>query len=820
MIQGEWVVKRHWPYILLLVMVIAVAFRGVLFSGQGLMASLGGPGVTARGPVDAAAPTSVPVADAVAAYIDEPLAVYSAKLFDRGEWPWWNPHNGLGVPLQGNWQTSIGNPLRLLAHWFPDSPWIFDFTYLLRLLIGATGALLLASRLGLPLPAAFGAGVAFGLTGYFLRYLQMHHLNAEVWLPWLWLTADQLARRPRWTSLFGHGFVVYCVVTGGNPQPALLAAVATGLFCLWRWQQWGWAGFLRVVLCSVPPVLLASFYWIGGLEYVAESVHHHDTSFGGDAFTAAGALGLFLPKGYHLGHFGSVAPYIGFLTFLLAVMGVGRGLGKSAFLWGLLLLFGGKILGWWGTGWLGDLPGFSLVKLWKYLYPVAALALALLCGAGIAAVLAGTVSARRFLVSAAVALAALVILVAAALGAEEASPRDGQGRPYIEFVGWTALVWPVALVVFMGWATVFVRSTLRVVLVVGLLVTELVLAVPGDWMPRHDPFAKPDFIKALQRKDRPGSFRTFGLLGVLIPNQNAVFGIDDIRLHDGVFPRRYGEFVKRFLNPNVRHWPVFTGSDVGEQAQDTVTTGRDFNLMLLHQGVAEDIGASVKIDPFDSGYGRYLDLVNVKYLIFPVPADESGGARFREHARLLAASPQFDLFHEDEDAVVLERKTVLKRAFFPKRVEAVNDMEAAFEKMAAPEFDPADVAFLEASGLDVVDGSSIGAARFDEEKSSSTSFEFNVRTDSRRWVVISVYPYPGMRAEIAHRVQGKEVVESAEIVPADGALSAVLLPQGKCRLRLVYEPSFLWRARVLMLLGALGLLGMALWMVRNPSPVD
>ena len=90
----------------------------------------------------------MPVADAVAAYIDEPLAVYTAAVQARGESPLWNPHNALGVPLMGNWQTSIPSPLRLLVHWFPDSPTAFDITYLLRLLVAGSGALLLALHLG------------------------------------------------------------------------------------------------------------------------------------------------------------------------------------------------------------------------------------------------------------------------------------------------------------------------------------------------------------------------------------------------------------------------------------------------------------------------------------------------------------------------------------------------------------------------------------------------------------------------------------------------------------------------------------------------
>lgn len=797
-----------------LALVVAAAFWPVFLRGESLMAAMRGPGVTYEGPVDARAMLAPPVADSVASYIDEPLAVYTATLLDRREWPVWNPHNGLGVPLLGNWQTSIPSPMRVLVHAFPHSTWAFDATYLLRLLIGATGAALLAVRLGIAGWGAFASGVAFGLTGYFVRYLQMHHLNAEVLLPWLWLAADALARRPRPATLLGFAVVVYAVLVGGNPQPALVAAVVSGAFALWRAGVWGVKGLRRVVLAAVPPMLLAAPYWLAGLEYVRVAVHHHDARFGHDAYTAGAALGLLVPDvvapaavDYTL-----VAPYLGLVPIVLALAGLGRGPGRSVVLWGLLVLGVGKIAGAPGTGWIGDLPGFSMMKMFKYLYPAPALVLALLSGAGLTALVEAERARRRAVLAALAGLALLAGLTWAALDVCARAPVDREGVPLFTFAAWPGILWRVVLVGAIVAATAGLRPRARAAALAALVAVELVGATPSKWLPRLDPFGRPDYLAAFEHL-RPGSFRTFGVTGILIPNQNAVFGIDDIRLHDGMFPRRYGRFVRRFLNPNVRHWPVFTGEDIGELEADQVPHGLAVANLLLPQAVARGIGPSVKVPLYMPTPARYLDLLNVRYLITPMPPTAEERRLLRDFVAKWPPAGGYRIAHEGEDGLVIERTTALPRAFFPLQVDPVPDEDTAFEMLARDEFDPRRIAYLEVPADELGDHRpGAGAARVAAPVGStppSTEQVFEVYSEGPAWLVVSVYPYPGLQAEIERRVGGGLVREPARLVAANATVCAVRVPPGSSRLRLVYRPTWVGPGAALALAGLAALLAAA-----------
>jgi hypothetical protein len=774
-----------WLALLAVAGVVLAAFHPLWLWGDSCMAAQSSPGVTVRGPLAATAYGQLPLADAVAAYIDEPQAVLASRQLAAGHWPWWNPHNGLGVPLFGNWQSALLSPLRLLVLLFPDSTWAFDFTYVLRLLVAGVGACLLALRLGLPAAGAAACGVSFALTGYFLRYLSMHHLNAEVWLPFLWWAADRLAVQRRVKDLLVFVGVTFSVVVGGNPQPVLIAALGTAGFWLWRRRPWGARGLLVVLAAGIPAVCLASSYWLAGLEYVRESVHHHDATFGRDGYTAASALGFLLSRPYAEPAFNLVAPHFGFVPVVLALLGLGVGLGRSWFLWLALIVGAGKLANLWGTQWLGTLPGLSMMKIFKYGYPLPALALALLAGNG--AVHLATLPARAVVVRASAALGLLVLLLLAGMRADRAAAT-------LTLQATGDVVFRVVLLgVLLG--TWRLPAAARAWLAAAVLAGELVAAYPTRWLPRHAPFAKPPVLAAMH--ERPAASRTFGAVGIFIPNQNVVFGQDDIRLHDGVFPRRYGKFVRQFLNPNVRTWPVFTGEDLGERPDELMRLGHELHALLLPQGVAADVRKSTPVDITAPTPGRYFDLVNVEYFVLPALVKPLVEGWSQEH---------FRLEHADADALLVKRRTVLPRAFFPTRVEQVADEDAAFAAMARDDYVPREVAYLEGDLADAGSGIS-GSARV-ESRPAPADLIIAAQVAAPAWLVVSVYPYPGLTAS----VDGAP----ATLVPANGTLSAVRVPRGRHVVRLTYEPQTLPWARGLSWLGAGMLLALAFALARHP----
>jgi hypothetical protein len=746
----------------LVVLALLLAFRALWLHGDSLVAALASPGITQHGPVGGKG-GHLPVADGVAAYIDEPQAYLASRQLAEGRLPLWNPHNALGVPLLGNWQSSVLNPLRWLVQLAP-SPWMFDFTYLLRLLVAGIGAVLLARHLGASGIGAAAAGIAFALTGYFVRHLQMHHLNGEVVLPWLLLAADRLGQERSAFRCLATCAAVFATVTGGNPQPILIAGLTAAVFAATRLRRWGLRGAAWVLAAALPAVLLAAPYWLAGLEYVSVAEHHHKDQFrfGQDAYTAAGALGFFLPQPYAMaGWLDKTAPWLGAVPLLLAVLGAGRGVGRSVLWWSLLLLLGGKLANLPGTTWLGDLPGLEQSKLFKYLYPPCALALALLAGNGVEALREGGVTFRRLCVAAGVLAVPLLGTLVAGIAAANASPK-------IDFAGSLDVTVRGALVAALltcAWRRPPAQAGLAALVLLG---AELVLNSPSRWLARAEPFTRPSALAKL-RHEQPGSFRLFGVYGALIPNQNAVLGFDGLGVHDGVLPARFAVFARALIDPNMRHWPVLTGQDLGQAPPHTFTDGQELMRAMLPQRIAFDLLPPVKVDLTAPTPARYLDLLNVRYLVLPADLKPAVDALPAADYALAAA---------DQDLLLVERKKALPRAFFPRRVERVVGPHEAIGKLAAESFDPREVAYLE-TDLEHGREAPVGFARV-SERPAPHELLVSAQCDRPAWLVVSIAWYPGLRCERDDK--------PLDIVPCNAAMCAVPLPLGRSKLRFVYEP--------------------------------
>lgn len=790
--------RTHLRCVVLLVLTLVAPFALVWSRGESLMAALAGPGVTLQGPVGQVAGAEPPYTDAVAAYIDEPLAALRHDLVASGQPDTWNPHNALGVPLYGNWQSSIDSPLRALVHFAPRSAWSYDATYVLRLVLAGLGAFALAWRLRVGGIGCYVAGVAFGLTGYFVRYLPMHHLNAEVLLPWLLLTCDLVqSRRRAVLALFAHVLVAWCIVVGGNPQPALVAAATAAVFALARTRQHGLASLVPLALASLPAVLLAAPYCLAGFEYVAASVHHHDATYGGDAYTPAGGLGFVVSEPFTGGGGRSllsvVAPYFGVATLLLAAFGAGAGPLRGPLLWGLLFVFGGKLVNLPLAAWLGDVPGFAQMKIFKYGFPPAALALALLAGNGAHLLAAAPLTRRRVAAAVASVVAVAIVLFVSAHAAATRLTGLVELRSLVPALGCAGIVG------LLGAVALGRVPVPRGIVAASVLVLELVIAMPRHFLPRTEPFAAPAYAKAFTA--RPGTARVLPMLGVLMPNQNAVFGIDALTLHDGVFPARYGALVKELVNPNVRRWPVFTGEDLGERPQDAIAAAKRVSLELLPQRVTFDVQPSVVVDFLDAVHTKIFDLCNVRYLV--LPSLDVTRAWVKAWPKEAGA-----LVHQDETALVFERRDPLPRAFFPRRTQVVAGPTEALAALRDPAFQPREVAFLEGPTASVTTVSEAASA-YVETRKRATELEVSAQTATPSWLVISQSVYPGWRAEI----DGKVV----PLVPADLVGCAVLVPQGRHRVRLVYDPTWHTPGLALAGFGALLVLALALLAHRNAT---
>ena len=116
-----------------------------------------------------------------------PRAPFCATALARGEFPAWNPYQGLGLPVFGDPLYGVFYPpnwLFLLV----GPGWVasmFNWQSFLHMAWGAAGVCWLARRLGAPATAIVIAGLAWALSGYTTaQWTSGCALGADAWVPW------------------------------------------------------------------------------------------------------------------------------------------------------------------------------------------------------------------------------------------------------------------------------------------------------------------------------------------------------------------------------------------------------------------------------------------------------------------------------------------------------------------------------------------------------------------------------------------------------------------------------------------------------------
>jgi hypothetical protein len=157
----EWLTPGRFA--LLLGMLIAVAFPGMLFGG-----------------------TTFIIRDF--GMFSYPVAFFHRQCFWRGELPLWNPFNNCGLPFLAQWNTLTLYPPSLIYLLLPLT-WSLSFFCLAHLFWGGLGMYYLAHRWTHHRLAAGLAGVIFSFNGLSLNFLMWpSHIATFSWLPWVvWL---------------------------------------------------------------------------------------------------------------------------------------------------------------------------------------------------------------------------------------------------------------------------------------------------------------------------------------------------------------------------------------------------------------------------------------------------------------------------------------------------------------------------------------------------------------------------------------------------------------------------------------------------------
>jgi hypothetical protein len=526
--------------------------------------------------------------------------IISHQLLSEHRLPLWNPYAAYGTPLAAAMQPQPYYPLTALLA-LHTTPTTYSFFIVGRLLVAGL-LMFFFTRLFLDRAASTFAAVTFMLTGYFIMFLNMPHLSVEVLLPGVFLTVELLLRKNSWEMVAWAAVAVFLCVLGGMPESLFLVVAFACVYFAFRIAitpefRRGFIERLAKLFAAIGlGFALSAFLLLPFLEFMRVA---HDThqlaNVGGDRSGLAvdgdtRTLILYLvplifgPVGNSIfsnmsGWTGSrsywgILPCIFAVAALLYYLAPRNTSTRSPLRWlaiffavcfALMLLkrFGHPII-----NWIGRLPISELIVYVKYQEPMMAFCLAFVAGLGVALLAKGRASQWYFIAAALIMLAVTLWLASWSL------PRALEMKDFA-FVYYLTLL--AAVLVVLG-ACVFFSLPPGPPLAwafVAMLCAELAFnfIVPSFYMfntappARANPYAGAPYVDFIRSSNKDHS-RVFAREGVLFPNWSGVFELADARTLDGMFYRRYMDFIRNFLlkpgDEGRRHGDLadrFTGSE-------------------------------------------------------------------------------------------------------------------------------------------------------------------------------------------------------------------------------------------------------------------
>jgi hypothetical protein len=326
---------------------------------------------------------------------------YFSQELHAGRMPFWTPYPWAGYPFLADPQVGAWYPLNWPLFLIGVSPHMLVVEHWLHALLACFGAYLLTFRLVRHRQAAVLAGLCYGLSGFFVGHSShTTMLQCAAWTPWLlWLLDRALESHAVRRTVLG-GLAAGMMILAGHFQTILYSFLALALFaaarvieCPRRWARiW-----VSALVIPVIGTFLSAMATGPGLELAVNSVRASLSAVtqteGLIPFSALATLvypnfyGVFSPDYRGPQDITQFYFYAGFLLLPLAVFG----LRNRCVRWAGLLLVIPAI--WYAMGHsaglyllLARLPGFSSVRAPVNIWFVPALGLALLAGAGLAAV--------------------------------------------------------------------------------------------------------------------------------------------------------------------------------------------------------------------------------------------------------------------------------------------------------------------------------------------------------------------------------------------------------------------------------------------------
>ncbi len=719
-----------------------------------------------------------------------------AEAMRQGELPLVDPYRSGGQPHLGNPNTVPLYPTNLL--YLVTSPfWALNAHFWIHWLLAPFTAFWLARAWGLGREAAWGSGVFYASSGYFLSTLNLYNLVAGVTLtPALVAAMLQLTSGPaRAVHLTATAVIWALLLLGGDPITALVGVGLGVLAVVFRYgprrAAWGpcivalglgtllaapqWVDFLRILPFSfrghwgysATAATAASWNPVTAAEWLLPFIFGHpNLSFWGGRFFS-GDLPLFpslYPGVLALGLVGASGLPRGraaWWAWTIAALGILIALGRFNPVFGLL----------------GHLPGSGVLRLPVKFWLLVAVGGGLLCGIGLER--SSSEGRRRRLYGWLGLLGSVYFGFWLTLNLSPAAWRtrigslmptslaDGLAEPErLRWAGLSLLSFVLVGLYILIWGRL-ARRRLALAVVLGLhLATQLFFLRPLVPTDSVEAYLRPP---ALLRQIPPGALVVHGKAGGL-------FGPTKVPI--GSFPDASPRWLQRQVFEEL--YPVAG-----------ILFGRRYEFVISPEGLDSFLtratAQALKRLP-DAARLRLLAASGVELLLL----DRELGPEARHQVELVSRSPSVG-----GEILLYRLRGSARPVQFVGEVFRSEHLNAALDRLTDPDFDPRHAAVLAGGGLEI--HGSPGSVRVLE--TGPESLDVLVEAPNAGALVVQRSFLPIYRATLDGR--------PAQVVAANMHRMAVELPAGSHRVRIWIDRRPLAWAIVIAVMAAAGLGGIA-----------
>ncbi|HBU11532.1 MAG TPA: hypothetical protein DEB31_02000 [Clostridiales bacterium] len=236
---------------------------------------------------------------------------------------------------------------------------------------------------------------------------------------------------------------------------------------------------------------------------------------------------------------------------------------------------------------------------------------------------------------------------------------------------------------------------------------------------------------------------------------------------------------------NIQHEqaPVAQQNPVGDGATSAFLYRAEFDLPA---GIAPD---TVEI--------TYADGMGSTLQIWSLTGTSASGKVYPVQSKSRRADLELVFVNEETNIAVYENRNIMPSVYAPTNIVPAEEGEVA-TLMNAPEvsFDPRETAYIYSADAALTSGLPVGDGSVDYKYTSyrlnDLSIEVNLEHD--QLVVVNESWYPGWTA----KVDGAPV----SIIPVNGILRGVVVPQGQHTITMEFMPTYFWPGVILSFIGA------------------